>query len=137
MLIRENNKRRLAPRVEEIEERGEVKTSSMFQCFGSFSLCLETDREKANRSAALSLSVDPRRDGELSTRRTVIFSLSVALLDGDEKPLFPMRLSLSVAPTRRRATAFSQWRAVDNKNADSLPLCGSPRRRQTAISPRI
>ncbi|KAG2246530.1 hypothetical protein Bca52824_086158 [Brassica carinata] len=85
----------------------------------------------------LSLSVDPRRDDELSTRRTVILSLSVALLDGDEKPLFAMRLSLSVAPTRRQATAFSQWRAVDDKNADSLPLCGSPRQRQTAISPRI
>nr|VDD25797.1 unnamed protein product [Brassica oleracea] len=101
----------------------------MFRCFGSFSLCLETDREKANRSTALSLCGS-------STRRRAV----------DEKNCDS--LPLRGSPRRRRETAlshaalslptaFSQWRAVDDKNADSLPLCGSPRQRQTAISPRI
>ncbi|KAF3521805.1 hypothetical protein F2Q69_00050818 [Brassica cretica] len=97
----------------------------MFRCFGSFSLCLETDREKANRSAALSLR------GSSTRRRATALSRWRAVDDknGDSLPL--------CGSPRRRATAFFQWRAVDDKNADSLPLRGSPRRRRTDISLRL
>ena len=102
-----------------------MKTSSMFRCFGSFSLYLDTDREKANRSAALSLR------GSSTRRRATALSRWRAVDDknGDSLPL--------CGSPRRRATAFSQWRAVDHKNADSLPLRGSPRRRRTDISLRL
>ena len=137
MLIMGNNKCRLAPRVEKIEERGEVKTSSMFRCFGSFSLCIETDQEKANRSAALSLRGSSTRRRAVDEKNCDSLPLRGSPRRRREAALSHAALSLSVAPTRRQATAFSQWRAVDDKNADSLPLCGSPRQRQTAISPRI